>query len=240
MPKSTAAPGDPRGGTPLNLGASDRALAAWRAIAAADPASLRARARVATCLVGLGRLDEARPSSRRSSRTCRTSRCLVPPGDRPGGLRRPRAALDALDAAAGRGLRPIAGATSEPALAGARSDERFAAVRDRSRGTPLRPPTSLASGRSTSGWGRGMPGPGTARSGPEPDRAGPRWRSARRHGPARRLLRDVAQPLRPASRHVAPDVGRRPGRGRRVRGRRRPPRSDRLRGARSGRRHGAA
>lgn len=129
MPAPTLSPDAER---LFELGRFDEALTAWQAIAAIDPLAVRARGRVAACLVGLGRHGEA-------------AAILEPLVDEhPGqlllqyrlavaraGLGDYSAALDALDAAASAGLRLRSGLDTEPAFAALRDLVRYPAIRDR-------------------------------------------------------------------------------------------------------------
>ncbi len=108
------------------------ALEAWQAVVDGDPGSVRARARVAGCLIGLGRPGEAV--------TILEPLVAAMPGQ-PGlayrlavaraGIADDEAALAALDQAASAGLRLTSGLDREAAFARLRSRARFVAIRDR-------------------------------------------------------------------------------------------------------------
>jgi hypothetical protein len=108
------------------------ALDAWRALGAVDPAAARPRGRIAACLVGLGRFEEAaeilRPLAREQSGNPLVHDRLAVADAARGEADR---AVAALAAAADAGLRPMSGIDSEPALAALHDDPRFSEVRDR-------------------------------------------------------------------------------------------------------------
>jgi len=108
------------------------ALDAWRAVAEREPESIRARARVAACLLGLGRSEDA---------ATLLEPLVAAMPEQPGlayrlavaraSLGADEAALAALDGAASAGLRLASGLDSEPAFIRLRSRARFVAIRDR-------------------------------------------------------------------------------------------------------------
>ena len=108
------------------------ALAAWTAIAVADPESQRARGRIAACLVGLGRHAEAlevldplvTAVPAQPLLAYRQAIARAATGDADG-------AISSLEAAAGAGLRPMCGIDDEPAFDRLRRLPAYAAVRDR-------------------------------------------------------------------------------------------------------------
>jgi len=113
-------------------GRFDAALVAWEAVAARDPGSFRARGRIGACLLALGRHHQAAATFAALLETLpgqpvllyRLAVARAGLGDLPG-------ALDALDAAAGAGIRLASGLDVEPAFEPLRTDDRFVSTRAR-------------------------------------------------------------------------------------------------------------
>lgn len=116
----------------IEAGRFEPALATWREIAARDPSSPRAQARIAACLMGLGRFEDAHPILERLAQASpdnplvlyRLAIARAAVGD-------PDGAIHGLDGAAANGLRATSGIDDEPALGAIRDHARFAEIRRR-------------------------------------------------------------------------------------------------------------
>jgi tetratricopeptide (TPR) repeat protein len=116
----------------FEAGRFDEALAAWQAIADRDPDAPGPRARVAACLLALGRHAEAGDLLAALADTLPGQpMVLYRLAVARAGVDDSEGALDALDRAAAVGLRPAAGIDAEPVLDRLRGRARFVAIRDR-------------------------------------------------------------------------------------------------------------
>ena len=130
MTTTTGAP--PSAEALFEAGRHAEALEAWQAIASAEPTAVRARSRVASCLLALGRSAEARAILEPlAAEHPEQPVLLVRLAAARAGLGELDAALDALDAAATAGARLASGIDTEPAFERLRSRARFAAIRAR-------------------------------------------------------------------------------------------------------------
>jgi hypothetical protein len=116
----------------FEAGRFEEALEAWRAVADGDREAVRPRARVAACLLALGRYGDAveileplaAAHPEQPFLLVRLAAARAGAGD-------PNSALDALDAAATAGARLAMSVDTEPAFERLRSRARFVAIRDR-------------------------------------------------------------------------------------------------------------
>ena len=116
----------------FEAGRFDEALSAFEKLAAADSTGLGVRARIAACLIALGRHAEAlavleplvAASPDQPLLGFRLAVARAGSGDLTG-------ALDALDAAASAGLRAASGVDTEPSLDRLRARARYVVIRER-------------------------------------------------------------------------------------------------------------
>ena len=127
MPSASAAAEDL-----FETGRFEEALAAWRVIGGTDRSAPRPRSRIAACLVSLGRFDEAldilEPLVTELPDQPLLLHRLALARAGAGDIER---SLDALEAAAAAGLRPVTSVSSDPAFDGGRDSERFRTIVDR-------------------------------------------------------------------------------------------------------------
>jgi hypothetical protein len=116
----------------FEAGRFDEALAAWQAIADRDPDAPKPRARVAACLLALGRPAEAEELLRVLADTMPGQpMVLYRLAVARAGVHDSEGALETLDGAAAVGLRLASGIDAEPVFDRLRGRARFVAIRDR-------------------------------------------------------------------------------------------------------------